>query len=216
MTDIANNTFDCANIPIPSDKRSSRILFKCPDTCTTAASNAFWQNAELIPSGRMAFSSFRIWGSFLSFFTSWSTMSGFFSNSSMSRLIRAVYEFCICRNTASFSLFGRPYRKTLFVMVVWKELFFFFLAFGIAPPFVSTVLTGVQYTCGWFLLRCPQSFQGSKNDSKAILFTAVGVRLETFRTSLCGILSTRQYDNWCYTCRYVHVLGYIFHIYYII
>ena len=70
MTDMANNTFDCANIPIPSDKRSSRILFKRPDTCTTAASNAFWQNAELIPSERMAFSSFRIWGSFLSFFTS--------------------------------------------------------------------------------------------------------------------------------------------------
>ena len=77
----------------------------------------------------------------------------------------------------------------IFEIFFKKHLTFYYQAF------VSTVLTGVQYTCGWFLLRCPQSFQGSKNDSKAILFTAVGVSLETFRTSLCGILSTRQYDN---------------------
>ena len=122
-------------------------------------------------------------------------MSGFFSNSSMSRLIRAIYEFCICCKIASFSLFGRPYRKTLFVMVVWKELFFFFLAFGMAPPFVSTVLTGVRYTCGWSLLRYLQSFPDSKNGSKALLSTAVGVSLETSRTSFCGILPNKQYDN---------------------
>ena len=122
-------------------------------------------------------------------------MSGFFSNRSMSRLMRAVYEFCICCKITSFSLFGRPYRKTLFVMVVWKELFFFFLAFGMAPPFVSTVLTGVRYTCGWSLLRYLQSFPGSKNGSKVLLSTAVGVSLETSRTSFCGILPNKQYDN---------------------
>lgn len=61
--------------------------------------------------------------------------------------------------------------------------------------FVSTVLTGVRYTCGWSLLRYLQSFPGSKNGSKVLLSTAVGVSLETSRTSFCGILPNKQYDN---------------------
>ena len=91
------NTFDCAKYPpYLLTKDPVGYYSKRPDTCTTAASNAFWQNAELIPSGRMAFFKLSHLGIFLIILYRWSTISGFFSNRSMSRLMRAVYEFCIC------------------------------------------------------------------------------------------------------------------------
>ena len=77
----------------------------------------------------------------------------------------------------------------IFEIFFKKHLTFYYQAF------VSTVLTGVRYTCGWSLLRYLQSFPGSKNGSKVLLSTAVGVSLETSRTSFCGILPNKQYDN---------------------
>ena len=86
----------------------------------------------------------------------------------------------------------------------------------LAWPLLSSVLFWLVFDIlADGLLRYLQSFPGSKNGSKVLLSTAVGVSLETSCTSFCGILPNKQYDNWCYTCRYVHVLSYLFsHILY--
>ena len=54
----------------------------------------------------------------------------------MSSLTSAVKTVCICRNSASLSLFGLPYRNTLFVTDASKELSFLRLDLGIIFSFL--------------------------------------------------------------------------------
>ena len=136
MIDMANRTFDLAKGSIPSASRSRRISSSRWERCVTAISKAFWENAELNPFLRIVFSSVRIVLSFLSFFTSCIIRSLRVLRIRISSFTSAVKVACIRFNNASLSLFGLPYRNTLFVTDVSKELSFLHLDLGMIFSFL--------------------------------------------------------------------------------
>lgn len=118
--DMANRTFDLAKIPnkgiISVRMESSRL-----ERWVTAWSKAFWQKAELYPGTRRVFSSFRISGSFLSFFTSCRKIPGVLSRIRISRFTSSVKAETMCSRTERFPAFGFPYRNTLLVTGFWHK-----------------------------------------------------------------------------------------------
>ena len=182
VTDRANRTFERANRSMPSASRSRRMLSGREERYVTAMSKAFWQNAELTPSGRMDFSSCRICGSFLSSFTTCKKTDGSSASLRISRFTSTVKTLCICCRAACFSLFGLPYRKTLFVTSGWKLLSFLRRALGIVSSFFNTVWTGVRCIYGSFLRRHPRRSPHNRNGSTVRLSTVFREAWDTGHT----------------------------------